>query len=203
VKKGPAPVYKVARATAAPTIDGEVKPDEWAGAKPEQAMLLAASVEGFKASPVSRAWLSHDAQNLYVAVENEVLGKPALRVGHEWGQDDAVELAFRVADKGPIVVLRGFADGTFVSSDEAGAPAAAVKQAAQGVVYRCRVNGATGWSTEWQIPFGALGWDPAKERQVAFSLSVRKTANNLWLQWEPTLAHSWEVAQAGLLALTD
>lgn len=201
VKKGKPPVYQVARTGTAPTIDGDLKPAEWAGAKPETAMLLATTVNALKSSTISRAWFSSDADHLYVAVDNTVLAEPKLRVGHQWGQDDAVELAFRTSEKGPILVLRGFADGTFVSSDEAGAPEAAVKQAAQGVVYRCRINGATDWTTEWRIPFGSLGWDPTKVRGVAFSLSVRKTADNLWLQWEPTLAASWEVAQAGFLEL--
>ena len=45
----------------------------------------------------SIAWLSYDAENLYLGVRNEVDPKKPLRTGSAWGADDAVEVAIRKA----------------------------------------------------------------------------------------------------------
>ena len=58
------------------------------------------------------------------------------------------------------------------------------------------------WTAEWRIPFASLGIDPAQQRKLAFNLTVRKTADSLWLMWVPTGSHSWRVDLAGYLELT-
>ena len=98
-------------------------------------------------------------------------------------------------------MLRGFASGHFESREEAGAPAAAVARAAQGVRYRAKVVGPDRWVCEWRIPFASLGVNPNRQSRLAFNLSVRKTANDLWLMWQGTGSYTWEVAHAGFLEL--
>ena len=203
-RAGPPPVFRVSRAPAPVAVDGTIVSAEWAGADPAKAMLAEQGLDGAKVSQPSRAWFSWDDKALYVAVDNTVSATKPLRPGNQWGSDDAVELAFRDPSTGstPILVLRGYPSGHFDSSDEAGAPPAAVKQAAQGVEYKSKILGPGRWTTEWRIPFASLGIDPAKTAKIAFSLSVRKPADDLWVQWVGTRdAATWQVAAAGFLEL--
>jgi hypothetical protein len=204
VRTGPPPVFTLRRTTAPIQIDGVIEPQEWAGADPAKAMVVEQDLQGEKVKPASLAWFAYDDQGLVVAIDNAVNPATALKPGNEWGRDDAVELAFRNPAAGkdaPILVLRGYPSGHFESSPEAGASAAAVKQAAEGVLYAAKVVAAGRWTAEWRIPFAALGIDPAKPPKLAFNLSVRKTAGPDWVLWQGTRAATWAVGNAGMLEL--
>lgn len=203
-KTGPAPVFRVPRAAATVTVDGTIAPAEWDGAKPEQAMSLAQRHTGEPANPVSQAWLRHDGENLWLAVDNAMDPAKPMRIGRQWGQDEAVELAVRNVALGkdaPILVLRGYADGHLAASADAGAPAEAVRRAVEGVEYAARVVDASRWTAEWKIPLASLGVNPAEHRKLAFNLTVRKVGSSLWLMWEGTGGNSWWVERAGFLEL--
>jgi len=225
-RKGGPPVFRAPRTPGAVTIDGVIAPNEWRGADPAKAMVLREDVQGGISRRVSHAWLAWDtaapgggaslpvagklgtgvppAAALYVAVRNHVSAKPALKIGSKWGTDDAVELALRnpaAGNAAPILVLRGFASGAFESSTEAGATAAQAAQAAAGVQHAAKVVSPTQWDAEWRIPFASLGIDPTRHTKLAFNVTVRKTADGLWLMWVGTGAQSWKVGQAGVLEL--
>ena len=159
-KKADVPkVYNVPRRKAEITIDGNVTAAEWNGADKKKAMLLTQGIHGDEIGPKSYAWLAYDARTLYVAVANDVDSGKSLRKGNSWGQDDDVEVALRNKAAGataPIFVLRGFPSGHFLSSDEAGAPAKAVKKAGDAVKYAAKIAGKDKWSAEYAIPFAAL-----------------------------------------------
>ncbi len=201
---GPPPVYVVPRSRAAVEIDGRIEPGETVG----KGVLLAEGFNGEKSPRTSRAWLHHDGTHLYVAFDNTVLAKPPIRRDARWGTNDACEIALRAAaaaTAAPTLVLRGYVDaaGTFESTDEAGAPAAAVARARRGVQYRARVVSPTRWTAEWRIPWASLGVDPAGHRRLQCNLSVRKTADELWLQWRSTRGDTHAVERAGILKLAD
>ena len=207
VPAGPPPVFTARKSLAALTIDGSVDPNEWQAGADDKPMILKEDFHGEESARQSRAWLRHDGKCLYVGIENTVRQRPQLKKQYRWGADDAVELAIRNAAAGkdqPILILRGYLESDcFESSDEAGAPAAAVAKAKEGVVYKAKVAGDTLWTAEWQIPFASLGIDPAKHRTFAFNLSVRKTADDLWLQWRSTRGSTWQVDRAGVLKLGE
>jgi hypothetical protein len=201
---GPPPVFQVLRTTAPITVDGDLKPVEWAGADPLKAMLIEQGVDRVKQTPRSLAWLSWDDQALYVAFDNPVNPKFPIRMGNAWGQDDAVEIAIRNPEAGAkavILVLRGFPSGHFESSDEAGASAAATKLAARDVKYAARVVDSKRWTAEFRIPFASLGIDPSKPVRYPFNLSVRKTADDQWLEWVGTGTQTWALDTAGFIQL--
>jgi len=70
-----------------------------------------------------------------------------------------------------------------------------------GLEFKARVLKPGRWTAEWRIPFAGLGIDPAKDRRLAFNLTVRKARNNLWLMWEGTRGHSYDADQAGFVEL--
>jgi hypothetical protein len=147
----------------------------------------------------------HDGRSLFVALDNAVPTNAPLKMGRQWGQDDAVEIAFRnpaLGKSAPILLLRGFASGYFESSDEAKAPPTAVRRAAEGVVYQARVVGPDRWTAEWRIPFASLGIDPSKQTRYAFNLSLLKSARPLWQMWCGTGGNTWWLDQAGLIELS-
>ncbi len=198
-------VFKAPRTAAPVEIDGVLAPAEWCGLDPAKGMLIEQGIQGEKVSPTSGAWIQWDDAALYVAFSNSVSAKFPIRPGDQWGQDDAVEIAIRDTSAGkdaPILVLRGFPSGFFQSVEEAGAPAAAAKRAVEGVGYKAKIVDATRWTAEWRIPFASLGIDPAKRTRFAFNLSVRKSADDLWLLWQGTGACTWEVGNAGILELS-
>jgi hypothetical protein len=200
----PGPTFAVPRTSAQINVDGKLEAAEWGGLDPKRAMRLAQGLEEEPVSPPSSAWLAHDGTHLLVAVSNEVNPDQPLRMGDTWGSDDAVELAFRNPDIGPgapLLILRGYPSGHFVSSDEAGAPPEAVKKAAEGVLYAAQVVDKSHWTAEWSIPLASLGIDPKKTHKFAFSLTVRKSAGPEWVLWVGTHHATWNTNNAGFLEL--
>jgi hypothetical protein len=206
--RGPLPTLKVAcvglgRAlVSAPTVDGSLKVAEWGG--DAAAIVIEQALDGSKVSLPSKAWLLHDGQFLYVAVDNAVNPNHELQTKDEWGGSDAVELAFCSATgtNAPILVLRGYPNGMFHSDDEAGAPAPLVKKAAEGVIYKARVLDPTRWVTEWKIPLASLGIDPARQPKFCFSLTVRKSGGPTWGQCQGTRDKcTWQADNAGYVEL--
>jgi hypothetical protein len=200
----PVAVYKVPRFAAQVVLDGLVTPAEWSAGGTAKPMLLREGINGEKVGPTSTAWLIHDGQNLMVGISNQVSPDSPLSVANTWGQDDAVEIAIRNPAGGanaPIVILRGYPNGHFESSGEAGAPADVVTRATQGVRFAAAAPKAGEWSAEWVIPLASLGIDPAKAGRLPFNISVRRAGDGLWLEWCGTNACTWEVGNAGALEL--
>ncbi len=201
VKKGPAPVFPVPQAAGPITIDGIIDPAEWGGADPAAAMLLAQDYRCQKASRESRAWLAHDEQRLYLAVDNAVHPDTTL-TGNRWGLDDAVEVSLRVPKEGksaPICVVRGYGNGYLqygTTADPAEEPGS---MDVGGIVYRAEVVEKGRWTCEMSIPFSMLGFTPAEGVRSAFNLTVRKALDDLWLMWEGTGGHSYDVDRAGFV----
>jgi len=54
---------------------------------------------------------------------------------------------------------------------------------------------------EWRIPFAALGADPTENKTFDCNLTVRKTAQDLWLMWRGTRGSSWMVDRAAVISL--
>ncbi|MCX7600165.1 MAG: right-handed parallel beta-helix repeat-containing protein [Armatimonadetes bacterium] len=200
----PAPTHKLARAAKNIVIDGTIGAAEWGGARRPRPITVAQGIHGERVSPPSRAWLAYTPQALLVAVENEIDPSQPLRMGNKWGQDDAVELAFRDPSlpDAPILILRGYPSGHFESSDEAGAPEEVVKRAAEKVEYAAKVVGSDCWTCEWGVPWTSLGIKPNAGVKLQFNLSVRKTSPQpLWLMWVGTGACTWQVDRAGFIEI--
>lgn len=209
------PVFKVMPADRSIQVDGIVDPMEWTpgdatGANPEihnTAEIEYAIGQKRVATHPSQAMLQTDRDRLYVNFRNPV--KPAAGVsgGQRWGRDDAVEIAIAELDGdriGPVVLLRGFANGHWESSGEAGAPADVVARAARGVQYAANIKDQSFWSAEWAIPFAALGIEPAKQNpRLAFNLSVRKPGDDEWLSWSRAGGFTHNVREGGLLWLAQ
>ena len=202
--KGPRPVFRVPLAESTIQVDGVISAAEWAGADPKKAMVIQEGVRADKQKPASYAWLAHDGRCLYVAVRNDVNAKTPLKTGAEWGQDDAVEIALRNpagGAKAPIVVLRGFAKGQLVSSDEAGAPFEVTRDANDATTYAAKVIGPGRWDAEFRIDLTKIGVDPGKPANIPFNLSARKTAHLQWIMWYGTGGYTFAVDKAGYIAL--
>jgi parallel beta-helix repeat protein len=208
------PIFKVMKVTGKIVVDGEVHPMEWTpgdatGSAPEihTTAELERTAQGGQAKRSSQAMVQTDKTHLYVNFRNPVAPAVGTTNEHRWGRDDAVEIALAelIGDKvGPIIVLRGFADGHWESSDEAGAPKDVVTRSTQGVRYASEVKGKALWSCEWAIPFAALGIDPAtKNPRLAFNLSVRKPAGDEWVTWSKTPGYTHNVRKSGLLWLAQ
>jgi hypothetical protein len=181
-------------------VDGTLSENEWPGPP----LIIEGGIHGGTVTPSSRAWLAHDDKALYVAFENEVDPSGTLKTDPHWGANDAVEIALRnpgAGEQAPIRVLRGYVNGDFESSREAGASDAAASKAAQGVSYAARVVKLGLWSAEWRIPFASLGVDPAASGELQFNLSVRKTAGDTWVMWQSTDGSTWLVTNAGLITI--
>ncbi|NPV46475.1 MAG: hypothetical protein HPY69_05935 [Armatimonadetes bacterium] len=201
-KAGPPPVFDIPRRLGAISIDGQLEAAEWFGLQPSKGLLLQEGVQGEKVRLLSRAWLAWDDEALYVAFDNQVSPDTPMAIGDAWGSSDAVEVAIRDAawgEQAPILVLRGFPTGTFVSSDEAGAPPEVVKRAGEGVQYAARVVDSSRWVAELRVPFSALGFTPRPGVRYPFNLSVRKQGADPWVEWRGTGAQTWYVPGAGLV----
>lgn len=203
-RTGPPPTLRIGRTQAVVVIDGSLSPTEWQGLKGESAVPIQQGINGEKTGPPSRAWLLTDGTSLFIAVDNEVTSAKPVSQTNEWGRDDAVEVALRDPAGGrtaPIFVLRGYPNGHFESSTEAGAPAAAATKAGKAVRFAAKVVDRGRWTAEFCIPLPALGIAPRKHRHLQFNLTVRKSAQPVWIMWQGTHGYSWQVDQAGFVQL--
>ena len=201
------PVFEVKRAAATIAIDGVATAAEWtpANGPAHELACLDSAVNGRKVDYPSRAWLEADDAHLYVAFVNDVDPAKGVTRGQQWGMDDAVEVALAQVtgtEVGDIMVLRGYTNGHFESSGEAGAPQPVVARVAQGVEYAAGTDGPGQWTAEWKIPFAALGVEPAKRNpRLLFNLSVRQMAGKRWVTWTKERSHTWDVRRGGVLWL--
>ncbi|MCP4644252.1 MAG: hypothetical protein GY851_27665, partial [bacterium] len=67
---------------------------------------------------------------------------------------------------------------------------------------KTKVLGKERWTAELYIPFRMFDCDPASDKRIAFNLTVRKAKDDLWLMWEGTRAHSYDVTRAGFIEFT-
>ena len=144
----------------------------------------------------------------YVAgqIENDLDPSKPVSTGNTWGQDDAVEVAIRdlARDDAPILVLRGYPNGHFESSVEAGASPRSARRAGRDVEYAATVEGAKSWCAELRVPWDSLGIEPKRGSRFQFNISVRKLApEGVWLMWLGTGAHTWDIDKAGVLELSN
>jgi hypothetical protein len=166
-------------------------------------LIINKGIEGEAITPASQAWMGWDNQNLYVVFRNDVNPAKPLATKAQWGANDAVEIALRDPSRqnAPILVWRGYPNGNFETSTEAGASEQATARAAVGVSYNAQIENASSWTATWQIPFVAIGVSPALRRHLDCNLTVRKTVNDQWVMWLGTNGHSWDVSHAGQIVL--
>ena len=198
-RTGPVPVFKVTRAAVAPTVDGQFAANEW----PAPAMKLAQDVSGtpVPAQRQSSAFLAYDDKCLYLAVDN-LVSPDAKLDGNQWGSDDAVEISLQPIREGkpaPIYVLRGYGNGRLEFGVTPNANDEPLTMDPGGTVYKVTIPAKGRWVTEFSIPLNQLEFDPATTPKVRFNISVRKPLDDLWLMWEATRGHTYDVAQAGML----
>jgi hypothetical protein len=103
--------------------------------------------------------------------------------------------------RSPILVYRGYPSGHFDSAQETATHAHAAQRAARGVLHATKMDTPGLWTTEWRIPFASLDVDPAKDRRLAFNITVRKSADNQWRMWRGTGTATFEVFEAGFIEL--
>lgn len=203
-RTGPVPVAKVMRAGAPITVDGRIEPGEWPVADAARTLVLRADVNGNPATRQSRAWLAWDDAALYVAVDSTI--HPDTRLaGNQWGQDDAVEVSLRVVREGGktlIHVLRGYGNGRLEFGTTPNGSDDPATMDPGDIRFRAQRPEPGRWLAEFAIPFRMLDADPVKTPKLAFSLAVRKALDDLWLMWEPTHGHSYDVDRAGIAELT-
>ena len=199
---GPAPLFNLPRVAGAITIDGVLKPEEWFGLDPAKGVMVQEGFAGEKVAFPTKAWLAWDDEALYIAFDNAVPKNVPMVREATWGGSDAIEVALSNPAQGakaPIIVLRGYTNGTLESSEEAGAPAAVAKKAAQGVQYKATVIDNGRWVAEMRVPLASLGISPNGDTRFPFNLSVRKQGDDQWVEWRSTGNCTWEVSQAGLI----
>jgi len=211
---GNLPVYKAAKVTGTIVIDGKTSAVEWTpgdatGRAPDVHQTAELKWRPNK-KPVTRpchAMVQTDDGHLYVQFHNEVNPDKGVTLGHQWGKHDAVEIALaEIGDKmGPVMVLRGYADGTWETTDESGAPKAVQQRIRTGKVeYAAAVVSNGLWTAEWRIPYAALGLAPRTHNpRLAFNLSVRNVGDNEWAMLKNTGGATWDLSRSHILWLAQ
>jgi parallel beta-helix repeat protein len=198
VKPHPSKPLNIAKAKAAPTIDGEVKADEWTAAPSP----VSENTDRSKIKTVPcQAQFAHDEKTLYVAVTIP-LAKPVKDRTHEWGKSDGIELCLRSLDgkPGPIAVIHGFMDGTKEATGDGAAPKPMIEALNKSVTFAAKVTD-TQWTGEWAIPLEAAGIAYKPGVKVGFNIGIHRTENKEWIQWTGALGATFKLENAGSLIL--
>ena len=201
-KAGPAPVFDIPRVPCAIAVDGKLTAEEWFGLDPAKGVLLREGVYGEKVGLPSKAWLAWDDEALYVAFDNMVSSSVPMAIEDVWGGNDAIEVAISngaLGAEAPILVLRGFACGSFGSSEEAGALPDVARKAGENVKYVARVIASNRWVAEMRIPFSSLGITPTADLRCPLNLAVRKQGDDHWVMWRGTGNCTWYLPCAGFV----
>ena len=201
-RASPPPMFDIPRLVGKVTVDGELTSAEWFALDPGRGILLQEGVNGEKVAFPTRAWLAWDEEALYVAFDSRVSKDTPMGMQDTWGGSDAVEVAISdpaLKDKAPILVLRGFACGTFISSDEAGAKPEVARKAGQNAQYAAKIIDKGRWTAEMRLPFASLGFAPVAGQRYPFNLSVRKQGADPWVEWRGTGDCTWYLPQAGFV----
>jgi hypothetical protein len=135
-----------------------------------------------------------------VAFDNAVRRDIPLQRGDSWGTSDAVEVALSnpaLGSTAPILILRGFATGTFGSSEEAGASPEATRRAGEQAQYAAAVIDSVRWVAEMRLPFASLGINPDASVRYPLNLAVRRQGDDPWVMWRGTGYCTWYVPEAG------
>ncbi len=211
---GSLPLYKAVRVTGRIVIDGKTSAMEWTpgdatGRAPDvhQTAELKWTPEMQKAKRPGYAMVQTDDDALYVQFHAEVNPAKGVTGGHQWGKADAVEIAItEVRDRlGPAMVLRGYTDGTWETTDESGAPKSVLDRIRGGGIQYAATAVSRGlWTAEWRIPFRALGLAPRTHNpRLVFNLSIRNTSDNEWAMLKHTGGRTWEVSRGHILWLSQ
>ena len=198
----PRPVLRSQRVEARPVVDPAT--GLWAGVRKTP---LVQSYDGEKsAGTPSTAQIAYDDQALYVALQNPLPETAGLTPSaHASGQCDGAEVAIQdgLSEKpGPILVLYGYPDGVFQTSDAAGAPQAVLDRVKAQTAYTAAVDQA-GWSCQWRIPFAACGFTPASSPRVLVNLGVFKKGQKAWVVLHGTGGSNHNVERGATLLFPD
>ncbi len=195
--------FPVVRAAQAPTIDGDVRPDEWPG---QNQRLDRGVTRDPAVGPPVFVKMCYDDRCLYVMATLVMFDPAKMRRGTRWGYDDGAEVC--IAGKTPAgrpatFVIHGFACGKVESVTDAGAPAADAERLGKAVRFATKnwKKWGGGWYGEWAIPWDALGLKPTPGLKVAFNLGAFRSEDEVWTCWEGTLAQNWRLDQAGKFQL--
>ena len=181
------------------SIDGKLTGAEWEGTA---RLVLERNHRDEPAQPRSLAFVAFDRDALYVAMNNVVNPNKPLVRGNSWGKNDAIEIALRkrAADaSAPILVLRGFTDGSLSGSPDGGMSVANATEAAATCAYGATVVSPLHWTAEARIPWTAIPGSGGEPCELQFNLTCRKTGDNLFLCWKPTGRRSYGVGEEGVI----
>ena len=199
------PTLKATRRATPPVLDGKVEAPEWDWQPATTATIRELSMDqGSNGQQPSRAMVTYDNENLYVALVNQVSDSGKLLAnGGTWGADDGAEICIQDvsgAKPGPVLIVQGYPSGKTESKPDAGAPAATVAKLTAAVRYAATITPGQ-WTGEWVIPFAAMGLDPAKAGSLLFNLGVLKKGEGEWISWVSTQGAPWHMDRAGKLLL--
>ena len=192
---------EVMRSIKAPTLDGDLATDEWAGEY--QRLDREPSRQAYSGAPVLVKF-SWDNQFLYIGALMSMFDISNISLGDTWGKDDGVEISIRgFTDKNEpeTFVIRTYVNGTVKSITDAGANTLAAERLGKEVRFVSKImeKPKKGWIGEWAIPLDALGLKPEPDTKVAFNMCAFINEFDNWHCWEGTLGESWQVDQAGIL----
>lgn len=199
---------QVPPATASIQIDGTPAPGEWPQADAPSAEIK--WDQNLNEAPqTSRAWMATDGDRLCFAFQNSIPPQTSVTNGHQWGTDDAVEIALapvRDADIGAgltTTVLRGYPDGHHECLAVEGLTEDQAEQIARNVAFVAKRADRGAWSAEWSIPFAVLGIEPKEGNwPILAHLSTYQAATHRTLGWRRRWArNSWDVKGAYALCL--
>lgn len=192
----------VARLTKAPTIDGTISPDEYAGATVP--LTETPGRNKIKNAP-GTARLSHDGKNLYVGVTIPLKQAAKVSGAGTWGSADAIEVVLRRdgaqgKPPGPTFILQGFADGRLLLSPDAGASQNEIAKLKQNAKFAVKM-GADSWTGEWSIPLADAGLAFPQNAMLGFNIGARRLESDDWLVWTGTGHENWRLDGAGRIIL--
>lgn len=191
------------------TIDGVVNDEEWSppgydGNEPNRhaAATIGYRLNGALDAQPAMAYIEADGDALYVAfVVGSVAGQRVSR-SHQWGKDDAVEIALAVASLPEMTagqerpfIFRGYPDGHVEGSTESGWTAYEVSRSHKDIRFAARVTEGQEWTSEFRIPFSCFGYSKPEggNRPILANLTVFRAAEKQWLMWRKPAGPSWKV----------
>lgn len=188
--------------TRAPDVDGVLAAGEWDAMKK---VPLAETPNRDAVKVPCTAHLGYADKTLYVAVFVPVKDTAKLKLDSKWGQNDGIEVCFRLHEgidyrPGPTFIVQGFANGEkAVSALVKTAEDSAKKIASASVVAAKVVDG--GYSIEMAIPLDDAGIAAGPGMKIGFNIGVRRMESNEWIAWAGTKEANFQLGNSRIIVL--
>ncbi|MDX2065243.1 MAG: hypothetical protein SFX74_05820 [Fimbriimonadaceae bacterium] len=176
---------------AAPTIDGKIGAEEWAGATPLEPFIDPVTGKAVPAANQTRAYIAYDNKAIYVAIialdemPNGIVGRE-IRPGSDFQGEDTLSFQINTFGTRSGSGYSEFAVNVLNTQNESISGGRSNKREWRGIWKSATSRNETGWSAEFAIPWEVLNYPNGKDLKMDFNVERFQFRTQTYSQYANT-----------------